>query len=420
MLTQSLKNLWAKIEVVLIIFALIGGEDIRWQPLDKLTTAVTYLAVPVIVLPHWKRMFYVATRNVPLLLLYAFVFCSLFWSASPDRTTTLIRTLLPRTLLGIYLATRFNLKEQMHLLAWTFGLSALGCFLMNRVAGVAWMGFYLHKNYLSRMMAVGSMLFIFLGIDNPKRWRLYALLASFALFMLIRSTGKTALVLYILVLCLLPLYWLVKRNYKFQVAILSIGILAVGITTITIINNFEFLVVDVLGKSLTLNGRTQIWSYFIERGLTRPWLGYGYSAFWAVPEERYGVAINTWYATKESARALLYDGIGHAHSGWIDLFLSLGIIGVILFSISFLNLLWNSVQLVVITKKLEYFWILSFITFFVILNITITNTILSSRHLFWMMYVSMALSTSLELERLRRPYRAREFSEFSTDAGTVS
>lgn len=418
MLTQSLKNLWAKIEVVLIVIVLIGGEDARWQPLDNLTTAVTYLAVPVIVFPHWKRMLYVATRNIPLLILYAFVLCSPLWSAAPERTITLLRTLLPRTLLAIYLATRFDLKEQMRLLAWTFGLSAVGCFLINRVAGNAWMGFYLHKNYLSRMMAVGSMLFVFLGIDNPKRLGLYGVLSGFCLFMLLRSTGKTALVLYLLVLCLLPLYWIVKRNYKFQVAILSLGILAVGTITITIINNLEFLVVDVLGKSLTLNGRTQIWSYFVERGLTRPWLGYGYFAFWAVPEERYGVATNTWYANDETARAALYGGIGHAHSGWIDLFLSLGITGLLLFSISLLNLLWNSVQLVVITKKLEYFWILSFITFFAMLNITITATILASRHLFWMMYISMALTTSLELERLKRAYRAKEFSQFSDASAT--
>lgn len=390
------------------------------MPLDKLTTAVTYLVIPVIALPHWKRMLYIATRNLPLLVLYAFVLCSVFWSAAPERTTALLRALLPRTLLGIYLATRFNLKEQMHLLAWAFGISALGGLVLNQIKGTAWLGLYLHKNYLARMMAVGSMLFIFLSIGNLKRLGLYGLLVCFSLFMLLRSTGKTALVLLFLVLCLLPLYWLVKRDYKFQVAALSLGMLAVGVTTVTIINNFEFLVVDVLGKSLTLNGRTQIWSYFIERGLTRPWLGFGYSAFWAVPEERYGVVVNTWYGSAATARTSLYAGAGHAHSGWMDLFLSLGIIGLLLFIISFLNVLWNAVQLVVITKKIEYFWVLSFITFFVLLNITITITILASRHIFWIMYIAMALSTSLELERLKRGYRAKEFSEFPADVSAVS
>lgn len=403
MLTQSLKNLWTKVEIPIIVLALAGCEEGWFGLLNRISIMILYLVIPIVALPHWKRLLYIATRNLPLLVLYAFVICSAVWSASPDRTMTMVRALLPRTLMGIYLATRFSLKEQMQLLTWVFGISALG----SSVFGKANSGLYSHKNYLARMMAIGSILHISRAIDTRRYRLLFGIMAILSFGLLIRSQGKTALVLYLLTLCLLPLYWIVKRNYKFQVASLLTGLVVVSSVAIFAMNNLEFLVVDVLGKDLSFNGRTEVWGYLIERGLTRPWLGFGYFAFWDIPDERFGVAIHTWYGSVNTARRALYGGQGHAHSGYIDLFLSLGMIGIILLTISFLNVLWNSIQLVVITKKIEYFWVLSFTTFFLLLNFTITITILSPRHLFWIMYVSMALSTSLELERLKRGWYRR-------------
>ena len=405
---RLLNNVIGKIEPILIVIALVGSEDTWLTPLDQANSLILYLVVPFLALLRWKRLLYVATRNIPLLILYGYTFSSFFWSAVPNRTLSLLIAFIPRTLLAIYLAACYSPKEFTHLLAWTFGLSNLLSSFLTRFNNSAWMGIYLHKNYLARMSSVGALLFIAKAMDNSKQRLWFAFLTAYSMAMLFLSQGKSSLVVFLLSASLLPLYRIVKRNYKFQTAFLASSVLVVGILSSWVAQNLEFIVVDVLGKSLALNGRTGLWSYLIERGLTRPWLGYGYYAFWAHPEERYDILVHTWYTFGGgTARTALYTGSGgHSHSGFIDLFLSLGLIGMILFAISFFNILWMLIKLIVKTKKIDYFWMLSFLVFMVPLNFTITGTLVSARHLFWIIYVAIGLMCALQLERLKRGYYA--------------
>jgi exopolysaccharide production protein ExoQ len=414
---RLLSNIIGKIEPILIVIALVGSEDTWVTQLDKANTQILYIIVPLLALLRWKRLLYVATRNIPLLILYAYTFSSFFWSAIPNRTMALLIAFIPRTILAVYLAAYYSPREFTYLLTWTFGLSNLLSSFLTRFNNSAWMGIYLHKNFLARMSAVGALLFITKAIDNSKQRLWFAFLAAYSILMLLLSEGKSSLVVFLLSASLLPLYWIVKRNYKFQTAVLTSSILVVSILTTWIAQNVEFIVVDLLGKSLALNGRTGLWSYLIERGLTRPWLGYGYYAFWAHPEERYDILVHTWYTFGGgTARTALYTGSGgHSHSGFIDLFLSLGIIGMILFAISFLNILGMLIKLIVKTKQMDYMWMLLFLVFMVPLNFTITGTLVSARHLFWIIYVAIGLMSALQLERLKRGYHAPSTTSSTTE-----
>jgi O-antigen ligase len=71
-----------------------------------------------------------------------------------------------------------------------------------------------------------------------------------------------------------------------------------------------------------LTGRTDIWAHLIDAIDQKPWLGYGYQAFWGADSEpRYWLqkAVE-WPAPS-------------GHNGWLDLAVSLGLVGAGVFAL---------------------------------------------------------------------------------------
>ncbi|MFD5215771.1 O-antigen ligase family protein [Microbacterium sp. NPDC058345] len=88
---------------------------------------------------------------------------------------------------------------------------------------------------------------------------------------------------------------------------------------------------DVLGKGSDLTGRIEIWAAVWQRAIERPMLGNGFSSPW-VP---WDPAFDGW---------ILNHGLTvfHAHNMWLDVFLQLGAIGVLLMVVAWLALVWRA------------------------------------------------------------------------------
>ena len=71
---------------------------------------------------------------------------------------------------------------------------------------------------------------------------------------------------------------------------------------------------------LTFTGRTDVWQFVSERLTQRPLTGFGFAAFWGTPEVVYGMGQNEVWA----------NTAGHAHNGYLDLALTVGIPGAVL------------------------------------------------------------------------------------------
>jgi exopolysaccharide production protein ExoQ len=74
-------------------------------------------------------------------------------------------------------------------------------------------------------------------------------------------------------------------------------------------------IVKVLGRNPTLTYRTMIWKVLLSLR-TNPWVGVGYDSFWL------GSRLQTVWR--------YFGGINEAHNGYLDIYLDLGIIGLIL------------------------------------------------------------------------------------------
>jgi O-antigen ligase len=166
---------------------------------------------------------------------------------------------------------------------------------------------------------------------------------------------------------------------------------------VLIVTNWEFLLVDTLGKDVELNGRLPIWTLIINKGMEQPLLGYGYAGFWTSSESVY-VLNNSWAGTEDLTGTRF-----HAHNGFIDLFIQLGFIGLILFAFN-LTIVFKKVIDILNTPKVgDFFWMFIFLVVILFFNITEAITILSTGTL-WSLYVAVNLSAIVQLNRIRREY----------------
>ncbi|MEC4817162.1 MAG: O-antigen ligase family protein [Scytonema sp. PMC 1069.18] len=394
---HQVKKLELGITVLLFFYYL--GPNVP-QSVIQAGALFGYLTVPLLIIRYWKRFFWVATRDLPLLFLTVSVPISVLWSTSPEFTIAHSRAFLCSTAFGIYLATRYTAKEQMRLLIWWFGIYTfvnlmLPLFLPSYgVSRGAWTGLTKYKNSLAATMVIATTLFLDIGFYNRKyRWT--ALIgATIAFIILVLSKGKGSLGIFIGMLPLLPVYKIAKQEYKLRtfLGICALSILAVIILATVI--NLEFIVVDLLEKDMGFNGRESLWDYLIERGLERPWLGYGYAGFWTNPIEGLGVAIAAPWLGGAG------EGGGNAHSSYIETFLQLGWLGLSLLALSLFMLTIRVVLLLGLTRQIEFFWILQFLLVLAMLSYFDSMGFLSERNLLWVLYVSSACSTAIHLNRI--------------------
>ncbi|WP_197517568.1 O-antigen ligase family protein [Microbacterium karelineae] len=90
-------------------------------------------------------------------------------------------------------------------------------------------------------------------------------------------------------------------------------------------------IVGLLGRDGGLTGRADIWSAVIERALTHPVAGNGFSSPW-VP---WDPAFDGWIVDHDIT-------VFQAHSMWLDAFLQLGVLGVVLIAGVFGSAVWRA------------------------------------------------------------------------------
>lgn len=129
-----------------------------------------------------------------------------------------------------------------------------------------------------------------------------------------------------------------------------------------------------VGRNETLTGRTDIWAVLVPMAMRQPIFGYGYGGFWT------SVTESAAYYVKE------------AHNGYLDVFLGLGIVGVLLTSVLVLSYGWRAQRDLVH----DYDWASLFICYILMVllhNITESTIESFQRHL---MAVLLFMAVSLQ------------------------
>ena len=371
------------------------GDGINVTSLDLSINAkigVTFYVITFILLAmRWKKSLLTFSQNILLLLLMGVVCFSYFWSINPDQTLRFSIYALGTTGIGLYLATRYTLSEQMNLLTWTYGflliLSLLFAIvipqygIMGGVHEGALRGVFTHKNLFGAVMAPGGVFFLLNALrSSPYRWLHWSLL-MLNCGAIVMSQSVTAVGTFILMLILCLIYRIFRWRYEVMIsAILAVTIL--GFISLIFITGYigSDSLLTSFGRDTTLSGRTFIWQYVWDQIQLRPWFGYGLAAFWNGFEGPSG------YIQLAMRIAVIY-----AHNGFLDLWLSIGAVGLGIFVVGFMTTTAQSLALLRMTKAPEGFWPLLFLTYILLSNLT-EGTISNLSSSFWAIYAAISYS----------------------------
>ncbi len=364
--------------------------------LSRLLFVLIYLVTFFLLTLRWKKVLYLLSKDRWLSLLVGIAVISVFWSSEPTTTINRAVALIGTTLFGVYLASRYTMKEQLEMLGWAFGVAILLSFLfivalpkygiMGGVHAGTWRGIYVHKNVLGKVMVPSAVVFLLLAIRGKKNNLLLWGGFGLAVILLLFTTSKTALVSLIIMLFSLYLYRMLRWRYDLLIPAIFAMTTFGGSVLIWLLDNADALL-GAIGKDATLTGRTKLWPFVLDMIDKQPWLGYGYGSFW---NGLNGESAYVW-------RAVLWPA-PNAHNGLLDLWLALGILGVLIYLIGFSFSLLRAIAWLRVSKTSENLWPLLFLTYTVLANITETSVMIQN-NIFWVLYTSVALSVLIPLER---------------------
>jgi len=328
-------------------------------------------------------------RSPWLVILALVAIASALWSIDPELSFRRGVAVLATTLLGIYLAARFDWLGALRLLAavW-FVLMALSFIAGIVVPGFshseahpgAWMGGWSEKNAMGGHAARASFLFAFLAWrDVPlRRWWIGG--AVLALVLVVLSKSATSLLAAALGLGILACAWWMLKGRRWSLA-LAWSLAVVGGLAIVIFVTAPGVLLGLVGKDATLTGRTDIWVQLVDAIEKKPALGYGYLAFWGLESEpRY------WLA-----RAVDWPAPS-GHNGWLDLAISLGLVGVAIYVIDLALSLARAGRLSLASPSGVF--ALGFLAQFMLFAMS-ESIILAQNSILWATYVFVATKLAL-------------------------
>lgn len=394
-----------------------GGDLKQGDWLVETILGCFYVTIIAIALIHFGPTVRAAMLSPGLLALLVLATVSATWSAVP--LVVLRRTLgvAGATLFGVVLASRLDFRDQLVLLrrilricaAFTFALWMLKLTLgmdmvsqgtaSNPMAGHvdagALRGIFGHKNLLGAMMALAILVDWHLPIRGTlsKTIRIAWLCVYSAL--LIFANSATALVA---VVSTIGILYAVKR-FRHQYGLLLPVLTMVGLVGAVIFMLYRDVAMKLMGRSADLTGRTDLWQWVVIMIMKRPWLGYGYSGFWRSASDQSDVieAHVGWSPI-------------YAHNGYLELMLSLGLAGLLLFAWFMGKGLWRAVARAKHAESLADLWPLAFMLFFLIHNLG-ECSILLQNSLEWALCIAVVIRSDARYSEIPEAEIAEPDSE---------
>jgi exopolysaccharide production protein ExoQ len=177
------------------------------------------------------------------------------------------------------------------------------------------------------------------------------------------------------------------RRKKALVLLSIVGTALILVTGNLVLQNFSQFM-NLLGKDPTMTGRLPIWQECLHFVGMKPFLGYGYGAFWTV----------TSHPARLIREAVDWDTLPHAHNGYIDLLLALGVVGLLLYAAVNSAAGWRAVLHVREYSDADAMWPLAFLCVTLLYQLD-EASIISANQLIWILFSSVIFSLGIEAEQ---------------------
>jgi exopolysaccharide production protein ExoQ len=365
---------------------------------------VTYVVVAWLIKSELAQVVSYATHFKALTFLAFLAICSAAWSQSPVRSALHGIYYLIGTLFAYYLVIRFEPEEIMTLMK-KLGvlccvLSLVTVVLFPRFGlvhndlrnGVGWQGIFMNRTTAAKCLVFLLSPALVSQVGRRKLSRILYVLLLTLMILMAHSVGSI-FVLGSYVVFLGSLRLSRKLDSRASMLCLIFAFVVVGLVAIV---GLEYgpVILRAFGRDPTMTGRTVIWSFLVRSILKHPLLGYGYYAFWLGLKGESGTII---YALNWT--------FGYAHNGLLEIFLQLGLVGVVVFFLTLFRGIKDAWFCFRNDRAGHYDWYLGLLVLTIFYNID-EATVLLPNELQSILYVVACCGLAGAVRQLKRNRRS--------------
>jgi len=351
-----------------------GGENIEaGSPMDQIFLIILLCACLFVIFKRRVNLSQFAKENSWLVVLIVYMLISILWSNMPGISfRRWMRELIAFVMYLQFfsernprLALQSIIRRTIYILI-PFSLLLIKYYpeygvQYGRWSGVSmWIGVALQKNGLAELCAISALFLIWTLIRRIRKrdvpvaeYQTYmeVFVLGLALYLLAgpqhsiaySATATTALIIGLL--GFISLYWMRKRRlvpHAKTLGLIIAIIFAYGTLT-PFLGKLGLLDVSSLfGRTETLTGRAEIWATLIPFAFKRPVFGYGVGGFWTT--------------------AMRNLTSSHAHNGYLEVILSLGIAGLVIILLLYFAICRKAIR----TMAVNFDWGVLFIAYVIV------------------------------------------------------
>jgi O-antigen ligase len=385
------------------------------NPLNTILTAFILAVTLVLLLRNVRTAFQYLPRMWLIISLALVAIVSMSWSDYPSITLHRFVSLVTSILWAWYVTARYDLKDVIAIVRQGTGLMAVASVAIGVVApGIGgedplgpagWRGIFAAKNNLGAIMAIGTVTYFYTLVAGRQTKftfflvQLIGLLVCMVGLYLARSSTSLVITLLGSVLCVV-----IKTTHK-RVGVAIIvwtGVLLLLAPTVIIVTNQLGAIAPLLGRNDQLTGRVDLWLILSSYIADRPWLGYGFGAFWVADSTNV---------------SLIWNAVGwdppEAHNGWLDLLLELGVVGLTIMCLQIFLIIVNGIRAVVEGREPNSQYLVVII--FIMLVYNISESDLVRPGVIWVLLV-IAVTALAKIGKQRQPATKRRFVHIQSRA----
>lgn len=386
-LTTGLPNEW------FLVLAADGSNVSAGGPLIIAVFALLTGVLLVFSMKQPKMMFYMIVVDISLVLFSFLILFSTLWSENLGVTFRRSVALTLTTLLGIYFPTRYSLEELVRKLfyvffitmlinmVWVFALPVYGL-----VGSGDYVGITTNRNSLGAQMVLACLVMVL-----AMTWRTLRVPAVIGLggcfFLVLGTNSKTSLVSTILLMGMMLVFSSFRAKKTLFGAVMVSEVTAAVFGLLVATANLSFIT-DLLGRDITLTGRTLLWEELLVPIGERPWLGYGWQAFWGgwnSPAHEIWIS-NSWFPPT-------------AHNAPLEILVNIGIVGLVLWAVMLARGLWRSIHYLRDRSGMVGLFPIAMFSYAVLYSVTEAGLV--HRGIDWMLFVVALVETKRFMDRNR-------------------
>jgi exopolysaccharide production protein ExoQ len=186
---------------------------------------------------------------------------------------------------------------------------------------------------------------------------------------------------------------LLARSRGWERVVLLLLFLQVAAAILILLGQYLVPLLEGLGKDATLTGRVPLWALVDERIGERILFGYGYQAFWTPGN------LDVW---------AIWGQIGweapHAHNGYRENLLGLGLVGTVMLVLVVVPTIYRGAILQFRAPNDGWLWFNVLVGMVLMMNLT-EAIFMNQNDLFWTMFMSASIATSLRYPEHTKPMR---------------